>query len=168
MAATVAALALLGAARGNNAEDARTAPFLRELPAVDRVEVALLGPRLPRPDSSGASATAPPFPVYPYGDFAQVRAVRVLDAQDAARLAGLWRQQAFAAGQARSCHKPAWGIRFFSGDKLLLETSLSWECRNFYLPGLTDYRWWGLDTATPSAGALRDTLTGLFPSPAYR
>jgi len=32
------------------------------------------------------------------------------------------------------CHTPPYGVRFYRDNKMLFETTVCWECHNFYLP----------------------------------
>ena len=45
------------------------------------------------------------------------------------------------------CHTPPYGIRLYRGDKVLLETTICWECHNFYM-----------STIDQETGALRLSL----------
>lgn len=48
------------------------------------------------------------------------------------------------------CHTPPYGIRFYRGDQLLFETTICWECHNFYLA-----------TIDPTSGAVRLSLQSI-------
>jgi hypothetical protein len=149
--------------------DARLVQFLGGLPQVDRAEVSVLGARVLFGDAArtpDGGTGLKPFPILPWREFAVVRAQRTLDDKGAAQLALLWRQQKFVPASAdKSCHKPAHGIRFWAKDTLVLETSLSWECKTFYVPHLHEWTWHGLDTQTPQARELINFVVGLIPAP---
>jgi hypothetical protein len=57
------------------------------------------------------------------------------------------------------CHEPFYGLRFYSGKKLLFETSVSWECNNFYVP----QDWIGFNAKAASGHALFKLLESLLP-----
>jgi hypothetical protein len=56
------------------------------------------------------------------------------------------------------CHLPIHGIRIFSDDALLFETSLCWACNNYYV----ESDWAGL---TADAKPLRTLLDEVVPIP---
>lgn len=149
------------------------ARYLDGLPDVDRVEVYVLGRRTLRKPQVDAGAGDPPvpmvaFPLRPWREVALVRQYRALTGEDAKRLAALWRGTRFEPKLARNCHKPAHGLRFFSGTELVLETSVSWDCRNFSLPDMGRHVWMGLDADGPTGVALlRELLKVLPPEPGY-
>jgi len=49
---------------------------------------------------------------------------------DAQGIAALWSE--LPPGEQDRCHVPPFGLRFFSGDHLLLEASLCWQCNNIF------------------------------------
>lgn len=162
--------------------------YLQALPAVDRVEVVvLLGRQFQDPDapveegalmpggakpapsasssSSGPAAPTTPkgFPIHPYKEFSLVRQYVSLTGADAQRVAALWRNLRVDPGLAKACHKPSHGLRFFSGKTVLLETTVSWDCRNAYVPDLGGYAWVGVDADGASGVALLKELLRVLP-----
>jgi hypothetical protein len=66
-----------------------------------------------------------------------IEATKVLEGREAQSIAALWRRQDYRLGSAE-CHYPAFGIKFYSGGKLIAHASLCWMCDNvaFLTPGL--------------------------------
>ena len=60
----------------------------------------------------------------------------------------------FWYGFSALCHEPAYGLRFFSGEELVLETTFCWKCSNFEVPTSLGYRFMGFDRHNPQAAAL--------------
>jgi len=109
--------------------------------AVDEVEVVVLDAL--RPDSvtgyleAAAKADAP--------------RAKVLG-QAAQHIATLWNE--LRPGEQDRCHIPPFGLRFFSGGRLLLEASLCWECNNIFgKVGTRDFSF-EFDASAPSSKAL--------------
>ena len=93
-------------------------PFTRDLPAIEKVELLKLKTQ---------------------GDLWQgeVEAAKIVEGAEAQRLASLWRAQTYLPDSA-ICHNPGYGIKFYSGDKVIVYASLCWECDNigFITPDL--------------------------------
>jgi hypothetical protein len=60
------------------------------------------------------------------------------------------------------CHYPIHGLRIRAGTKLLFETSICWECNNYYFTHDRESRWVSL---TDDANELRKLLNELMPIP---
>lgn len=131
------------------------------LPKCDRVEVVHLGgfQRSDGPDL----ASDRQFPVRPYNRFALVRGSQTLSGSDAEMIAALWRAQTFGPEFQALCHHPAFGIRFFSGNELTLETSVCFACANFSVDYLWESGFHGFDTSRPKARELLTRLHQLYP-----
>ena len=123
-----------------------------DLPAVTRAEVFLLGEI---EDDAGARA----FPIRPYNEKAPILDEATLRGEKAESLASLWRSRSFDGGGAM-CHVPLYGLRLYSRNKLVLETSLCWKCNNCFLAkGSGGHRWQGLyDNDYALLRHLRDIL----------
>lgn len=126
------------------------------LPYCDRVEVHLLAP-LP----FDAIAPSEGFPISGYGKTAPIVETVVVRAAEARRLAAIWRKQDFDFGQQGLCHDGVYGLRFFHGNVLLLETSVCFHCHNFYVP--IPGSWWGFDSESANGRALWNSLDALAP-----
>ncbi len=89
---------------------AEVLPLTRNLPAIDKVEILKFRAE---------------------GDLwrGEIETSKTLKGAEAQNLASLWRQQSYNRGMA-ACHNPAYGIKFFSGEKLLVYASLCWDCNN--------------------------------------
>ncbi len=85
-------------------------PLTQNLPAVDKVELLKLKTK---------------------GDLwnGEIESSKFLEDAEAQKLALLWRQQTYLPFTA-ACHNPAYGIKFYSGEKLLVYASLCWDCNN--------------------------------------
>lgn len=124
-----------------------------KMPQADRVVVSLL-------DLDGTETEK--FPIRPYDMNAAVIKSIQLDGQAAEDLARLWRTRGFGGGYM-FCHFPAYGLRFFAGDKLLVETSLCWMCQNCYVQEIDGgYDWLGFHDR---GGELYKELSRLLPPP---
>ena len=83
--------------------------YTRRLPPIDKVEIQKLKQVEGRIDS--------------------IEAAKMLDGKSATSFAALWRAQRFRSRSA-DCHYPAYGVKFYAKDKLVLSASLCWECDN--------------------------------------
>jgi hypothetical protein len=143
---------------------ARTAQVIAP---TDWIEVYLLDPAR----ESGALGE---FPLHPYGPQATtgIHEVKTLAGDPAADLLALWagtlRDE---EGQQAHCHCPLHGLRFFSGEAILYETSLCWVCNNYFAGTGQTYLWLGLPggyphgSPTPTCAGLRQLLLSLLPIP---
>ena len=130
----------------------------RSLPDVDEIEILALGGEVPdgtpdsfRPDLAPRRGTV---------DRHTVRGA------DAERLAAIWRSIYFDRHFAALCHDPYYALRFRHRGKLILETSICWECSNVILPvgslGKTEY---GFDAKSEEGQKLLSTLSQYAPHP---
>ncbi len=135
------------------------------LPHCDRVDVFHLnGTAFPR-DEADRPKPGEGFPIRAYGSAeAKILGRTTLDGTDAEALAVMWRTQTFDPGLQALCHSPSYGFRFYSGSKLVFETSLCFHCSNFYVTDLTGSGWWGFDSESPKAQELLRRLQVIFPN----
>ena len=132
------------------------------LPYCDRVEVFhLRGSGFIRDPADQPTSG---FPIRPYGTFSPILGTQTLSGSDAEALAALWRSQTFGPEFRALCHSAAYGFRFYSGSKLVFETSLCFHCSNFYVPALHKSGWWGFDTESHKAQELLRRLQEIFPA----
>jgi hypothetical protein len=92
--------------------------YTRQLPAVDKVEIQKV---------SGIERIE------------KVEATKVLTGKEALAVATLWREQTYG-GTGAACHEPAYAIKFYSKDKLIVYASVCYGCQNidFLEPKLRD------------------------------
>jgi hypothetical protein len=89
--------------------------FLRNLPAVDKVEVVQFGSD---PDVRENEVVARKF----------------IEGARARQLAALWRVQAYGPDRS-ACHNPGYAVRFFVKGKELVYASVCWSCSNIMFFG---------------------------------
>ncbi|MBX3424941.1 MAG: hypothetical protein KF688_04610 [Pirellulales bacterium] len=115
------------------------------LPRCDQIILYALDPRDfdPRVSRGGELErdSIPPessFPIHPYGKDARILNEVVLSGNDATEIVEAWRSLSFDRLAGAFCHFPVYGLRFYREEQLLFETSLCWQCSNFYLPMATE------------------------------
>jgi hypothetical protein len=59
----------------------------------------------------------------------KIEASKILSNTEAKTVASLWRALPYKSLSA-TCHNPAYGIRFFAGDKLLVFATICYDCDN--------------------------------------
>lgn len=107
------------------------------LPRFDRVELyaVSLAKRDPFNDEPpGREPTHETFPVRPYGSQADIHAHKTITGEACDELRAKWQSLAFDRLGGAFCHHPVYGFRLYRGDDLLFETTVCWECQNFYVP----------------------------------
>ncbi|WP_182868000.1 hypothetical protein [Stieleria mannarensis] len=107
------------------------------LPGFDRAELYAVS--LPKRDpfsdqDSRRESSAQSFPVRPYGVHADIHAHVSITGGDCARIRRAWQSLSFDRLGGAFCHTPAYGMRLYRDDALLFETTICWECQNFYVP----------------------------------
>jgi len=110
--------------------------FTRDLPEVDRVEVITLSPVL-SVELKTADCRQPGLMCardnFPY----KIGPSKRLEGDDAKRLVVLWRAlQRDSFNKVSGCLVPDRALRFFQGDKMLLETQVCTFCKKVTLPGI--------------------------------
>jgi hypothetical protein len=134
------------------------------LPHSDRVEVFHLSGTAFARDEADRPKPGEGFPIRAYGSAeAKILGRTTLNGTDAEALAAMWRAQTFDWGLQALCHSPAYGLRFYSGNKLTFETSLCFHCSNFYVTDLLGSGWWGFDSKSPTAQELLRRIQEIFP-----
>lgn len=104
---------------------------------ITKVEVFLLS-------GEDANKQKETFPLRPYGSTTPVYGRLTLTGSDLDRFLELWSSQAPTYWGQAMCHKPVYGYRLFRKGKLAGETSICWECSNYYVsiyPGISG--WYG-------------------------
>lgn len=60
---------------------------------------------------------------------------KTLRGKNCKKIIDAWRRLQIPKGPGGAfCHTPPYGIRFYRGNDVLLETTICWECHNFYMP----------------------------------
>jgi len=136
-------------------------PLTSELPPVTSVEIF----RLASYSVGDKGAPQPPsgaeiFPMNPDGYTLVVTGKVTLKEKDAEKLAGEWRQLDFGVQYQALCHFPVYALKFMSGDRVLLQTTICWHCSDF---SLADGGYGGFNSAAESAKILKNHLEKLLP-----
>jgi hypothetical protein len=109
--------------------------FVKRLPDVDRVEVIAVNPLL-TDDIKNANCTRPGLlcapDTYPY----EIGEVKNLVGDEAKSFATLWRALVRNREQNNLCLTPDHVLRFFQGERMLLESQVSTFGRQVTLPGI--------------------------------
>ncbi|WP_339886823.1 hypothetical protein [Rhodopirellula europaea] len=141
------------------------------LPRFDRAEIFTLS--MPDPfadDAMKREAGKDAFPVRPYGKNATVLKHKTLTGPSCDDLRELWQELTFDRDGGAFCHRPVYGLRFYRGASLLFETTVCWECQNFYVPKFDrqkrtfSHRWHGF-VNDAHAKALLTRLRSELPHP---
>lgn len=105
------------------------------LPRFDRADLYAVS--FPDPEGNERPKSKPTdktFPVRPYGLHADVHGHATLEGEACDRLRDAWQSLAFDRLGGAFCHYPAYGIRLYRDNALLFETTICWQCQNFYVP----------------------------------
>ena len=141
------------------------------LPRFDRLELYAVS--VPKPSSDENPKREPSdktFPVRPYGVHADILAHKSVTGDACAQLHKTWRSLAFDRLGGAMCHYPAYGLRMYRGDMLLFETTVCWECQNFYVPRYDPnkkrytYGWYGFANDDHAKSLLKQ-VRSLVPHP---
>jgi hypothetical protein len=117
----------------------RTNPFrkfVKALPAVDKVEVMVVTP-LATDEVESVDCSRPGFVCAPDSFPYEISATKTLVGEDADRISARWRKlERDYLHNDDKCLVPDHMLRFFQGDKLLLESQVCTFCRKITLPTL--------------------------------
>lgn len=148
-----------------------TLAYTDSLPAFDRLEIYAVS--MPKPFSGKRPKREPgenTFPVRPYKVHADIHAQTTITDEDCAKVRAAWQALAFDRFGGAMCHFPAYGLRFYLKDVMLYETTVCWQCQNFYLPSFDSdkkeftYGWYGFAN-DDNARHLLKLLQRLLPHP---
>ncbi|MBB5354006.1 hypothetical protein HNR46_004278 [Haloferula luteola] len=92
------------------------------------------------------------FPIRPYGSDDPIYGRVELTGDELEHFLELWSYQVPSYWNQALCHEPAYGFRLYRGGRLVGETSICWECSNFYVtayPGMSG--WYGFIAESKSA-----------------
>lgn len=128
------------------------------LPEIDQVEFSLIG--------SGEASETNGFP-HRVGqlEYHAIVAQKTIVGEEAKEFRKKWCAMTFSWGLSGMCHEPAYGLRFFKDRKLIFETTLCWNCSNFYVPTPLGYTYCGFDDKNQQAQAVWDLLQKHMPLP---
>jgi hypothetical protein len=87
-------------------------PYTRNLPAIDKIELLKLELKDDRWDG-------------------EIVATKVLRGNEAKKVASLWRRQTYNSNVS-ACHEPAYAIKFYYRERLIVYASVCWSCNNMY------------------------------------
>jgi len=84
---------------------------------------------------------------------------KTLLGDDAEYFAMLWRR--LKRGPGAACFEPAYNVKFFSSETLLLDSEVCFGCDNLTLPNGASSKQWGFDGRGPEGRALLSALKTL-------
>lgn len=141
------------------------------LPRFDRMELYAVS--MPKPFSDEEPKQEPndkTFPVRPYGVFADIHVQKTITGDACEELRKAWQSLRFDRLGGAFCHYPAYGLRLYRNDVLLFETTVCWECQNFYVPRYNaekqryTHGWYGF-AKDDNSKALLDLFRSILPHP---
>jgi hypothetical protein len=125
--------------------------FTRELAPISKIEIRQVRLALhPGPLAANEILFRPNIPL-------RVLATKTVEERDAQNIIHSWRRLNQASSNA--CDSPAYWLKFYSGDSLVLETLLSFVCRNLVV---SDGEWFGFHADGPAGKTLLRKLDALF------
>ncbi len=95
-------------------------------------------------------------------DQVRVLASKILLNDEAKQFTKVWR--GLKRGVGAGCFVPAYQLKFYSNDQLLLETDVCFHCHNLTLPNGGLFEHWGFDADGKSGQALLKSLKALLPT----
>lgn len=134
--------------------------YASKLPECDRIEVFLLNGNV---QGEGGDST---FPIRPYNKFSKITKKQEINGDEAKKLCSTWRALTFDMWSQSMCHFPIYGLRFYKDDKLQFETSVCFDCSNFYFSRDGEKTLWhGFRVKDASGKALIASLSKIIPHP---
>ena len=111
-------------------------------------------------------SSLPPIDAVDVVDLSDVDADRVEEYMDAAanapsirvsgaeatRIAALWRE--LPPGEQARCHIPPFGLRFYSGGRLISRGSICWRCNNIFGDAGDEHLFFAFDASQPTSREL--------------
>ena len=104
------------------------------------------------------------FPIRPYGSTHPIYGSKEVSGEELEQFLDVWRYQEPSIWRQALCHHPAYGFRLYEGHSLVVETSICWECSNYYVtayPGMSG--WYGFVADSENAKALLDFCDARLP-----
>jgi hypothetical protein len=132
--------------------DVAAEKYVQNLPECDRVEIYRLALQ------SEAKERKPPKQFELWNIAYSVIAEQSLTGREAEELCARWRRVPCYWSWAGLCHEPAYGLRFYTAEKLQFETSFCWKCNNFIVPTPMGHSFCGFDKRSTNALAFWNLL----------
>ncbi|HRE90561.1 MAG TPA: hypothetical protein PK095_15625, partial [Myxococcota bacterium] len=108
------------------------------------------------------------FPVRPYESDEPIYGEVTLTGEQLEEFLDYWRWQTPVYGGGAMCHHPPYGFRLYKGRSLVAETSLCWECSNYYVNlWPLGSQWQSFDSENEQAQALLNFCDELLPYKRY-
>lgn len=113
--------------------------YTEAFPEVDRIELCTLKIDREQILDQTKIASVDKFKISRNGGFGsadiyfEVDGHTTVDGKKCKEVADAWRTLTFQPNGAL-CHTPPYGVRFYRNNELLFETTVCWECHNFYMP----------------------------------
>lgn len=104
------------------------------------------------------------FPIRPYGRDEPTYGSVVLTGHDLQEFLAVWQNQEASYMRQAMCHGAVYGFRLFRKGKATRETSICWECHNFYVtpyPGQST--WYGFNSDSEQAKRLLEFCDNRLP-----
>ena len=96
----------------------------------------------------------------------QILSSKILVDDEAEQFAKLWRR--LKRGSGAGCFVPAYDVKFYSGESLVLDTEVCFGCDNLTLPNGASSTQWGFDRSGLEGRALLSALKTLLSPPAQQ
>jgi hypothetical protein len=98
------------------------------------------------------------------GDIENIVATKMIEGQEAQKIADVWRGQGWNGYSAAACHQPPYAIKFYSKGKLILFATVCWDCHNmsFITPDIK--KWVEFDVDSKESLKLKEIFQKAFPS----
>jgi hypothetical protein len=96
---------------GQSSVEKEAAPFTKKLSSIGKIELIKLKVKGDLWDGSS------------------IEGIQIVEGKKAEEIASLWRTQDYEY-DASACHFPAYAIKFYAKDKVILYATLCWQCNN--------------------------------------
>jgi hypothetical protein len=134
-------------------------PFKSALANSDRLELYLLQPQVTRGSNTEPELDDTTFPIRPYGDTRTPILRHVsLKGKEFEKVRDSFLSATRPGFLQVMCHYPIYGFRFYRGDSLVVETSICFQCNNFYVLTASEYGWKSLSPFTAEFQSLLDNI----------
>lgn len=132
-----------------------------ELPAIDRLDLVQFDPK----QSVAAGEDAFPIQGPDWVLFHPITARKALTPAERDEFMKAWRALRTGASYSALCHHPIYGLRLHGQGRLVLETTVCYECANFTVPTPRGHAWCGFDTKDRAGTNLFALLVRHIPLP---
>ena len=103
------------------------------------------------------------FPIKPYNKEAKVYGKVELTDKELDDFLEVWEYLPVSYYNQASCHNPGYGFRLYEGNSLFAQTSICWECSNFYVKVYNEASWYGFETNSPNSKSLLSFCKKILP-----